>query len=29
MSLLALSGITKNFGEGNVLKGISISVEEN
>lgn len=29
MSLLVLSGLTKNFGEGNVLKGISISVEEN
>jgi iron(III) transport system ATP-binding protein len=28
MSLLALSGITKNFGEGNVLKGISLEVGE-
>jgi iron(III) transport system ATP-binding protein len=29
MSLLALSGITKNFGEGNVLKGISLEVGQN
>jgi iron(III) transport system ATP-binding protein len=29
MSLLALRGITKNFGEGNVLKGISLEVAEN
>ena len=28
MSLLALTGITKNFGEGNVLKGISLEVQQ-
>ena len=29
MSLLALSGITKGFGQGDVLKGISLEVEQN
>ena len=28
MTLLELSGITKNFGEGNVLKGISLEVQD-